>query len=126
MLIKLGGAARPAGGGRGLGRGRPSSLSLFGLNQKAAAGGRGPGRGRPSSPPGRLFIGRPAGRRMPPYGPCPNCGQDEWLASDGLHYMPRVVPDDRGGYTADARNGVHVRVWRCNNCMYIMAFWEPD
>lgn len=65
-------------------------------------------------------------RRMPPFRPCPNCGQDEWLANDGLHYMPRVHPDGRGGYEADPRNGIHVRVWRCNNCMYVAQFWEPD
>lgn len=69
---------------------------------------------------------RGAGLRMPPYRPCPNCGQDEWLADDYLHYLPRVRPDGAGRYDVDLKEGIHVRAWRCNNCMYVMEFWEPD
>ncbi len=57
---------------------------------------------------------------------CPNCGEDEWLENPNLHYLPRVDRDGDGAYTADASNGIHVRIWRCNNCMFIMPFWEPD
>ena len=63
---------------------------------------------------------------MPPQTKCPNCGQNEWLASEELSYLPRVNQLDDGTYTSDVDNGVHVRIWRCNNCMYMMQFWEPD
>lgn len=63
---------------------------------------------------------------MPPKTACPNCGQKEWLASGELSYLPRVSRSGGGGYVADTKNGIHVRVWRCNNCMYVMQFWEPD
>ena len=65
---------------------------------------------------------------MPPKGSCPNCGQKEWLEHPKLHYFPRISrsDDDNGRYVADASNGIHVTIWRCNNCMYIMPFWEPD
>ena len=62
---------------------------------------------------------------MPPANVCPNCGEKEWLESPSLHYMPRLHSDEKG-YSAELENGVNVSVWRCNNCMYIMQFWEPD
>jgi hypothetical protein len=40
--------------------------------------------------------------------------------------LPQVVKLEDGKYVADAGNGIHVRLWRCNNCMYVMQFWEPD
>lgn len=63
---------------------------------------------------------------MPPKIPCPNCGIKEWLENVELNYMPRVIHLKDGNYEADVKNGIHVRTWRCNNCMYIMQFWEPD
>jgi len=33
---------------------------------------------------------------------------------------------DDGTYAADTNNGIHVRLGRCNNCMYSRQFWEPD
>ena len=63
---------------------------------------------------------------MPPKIACPNCGLKEWLENPELHYFPRVEPLDEGKYVADTTNGIHVKIWRCNNCMYIMHFWEPD
>lgn len=58
--------------------------------------------------------------------PCPNCQEDEWLENNELSYLPQVVKLEDGKYVADAGNGIHVRLWRCNNCMYVMQFWEPD
>ena len=63
---------------------------------------------------------------MPPKIKCPNCQQNEWLENDELSYLPTVMKMDDGTYAADAKNGIHVRLWRCNNCMYVMQFWEPD
>jgi len=63
---------------------------------------------------------------MPPKVNCPNCKQKEWLENQGLTYHPKVGKTDDGKYIADAANGFHVKTWRCNNCMYIMQFWEPD
>ncbi|MDH3204034.1 MAG: hypothetical protein OEL81_05090 [Nitrosopumilus sp.] len=63
---------------------------------------------------------------MPPKIECPNCQQNEWLENPELNYFPRVNKMDDGKYTADTENGIHVRLWRCNNCMYVMQFWEPD
>ncbi|KFM16819.1 hypothetical protein AAA799D11_00532, partial [Marine Group I thaumarchaeote SCGC AAA799-D11] len=50
----------------------------------------------------------------------------EWLENQELSYLPRVAKLDNGQYVADTENGTHVRIWRCNNCMYVMQFWEPD
>ena len=33
---------------------------------------------------------------------------------------------DDGTYVVETDNGVNVNLWRCNNCLYMMAFWEPD
>ena len=63
---------------------------------------------------------------MPPKINCPNCGLKEWLENQELSYLPRVEQLEDGQYVADTTNGIHVRTWRCNNCMYIMQFWEPD
>ena len=63
---------------------------------------------------------------MPPKIKCPNYQQNEWLENDELSYFPTVMKMDDGTYAADAENGIHVRLWRCNNCMYVMQFWEPD
>ena len=63
---------------------------------------------------------------MAPKIPCPNCQEDEWLENNELSYLPQVVKLEDGKYVADAGNGIHVRLWRCNNCMYVMQFWEPD
>ena len=63
---------------------------------------------------------------MPPKIVCPNCQQNEWLENPELSYLPRVAKMDDGKYVADTTNGTHVRLWRCNNCMYVMQFWEPD
>ena len=63
---------------------------------------------------------------MAPKVSCPNCGQNEWLESPGLSYLPQVHKLDDGRYVADIDNGLHVRLWRCNNCMFVMQFWEPD
>ena len=63
---------------------------------------------------------------MPPLIDCPNCQQNEWLESPELNYLPRVSRMNDGKYGADTDNGIHVKLWRCNNCMYVMQFWEPD
>ena len=63
---------------------------------------------------------------VPPRIACPNCNQNEWLENPGLNYLPRVTKLDDGRYASDVDNGIHVRLWRCNNCMYVMQFWEPD
>ena len=63
---------------------------------------------------------------MPPKIPCPNCKQNEWLENPELSYVPQVIHMDDGKYVADVDNGIHVRLRRCNNCMYVMQFWEPD
>ena len=63
---------------------------------------------------------------MPPKTRCPNCQQNEWLENPELGYVPRVLRMGDGRYAADTDNGMHVRLWRCNNCMYVMQFWEPD
>ena len=63
---------------------------------------------------------------MPPKGPCSNCGANEWLENIELNYIPRVIQLGNGKYEADIKNGIHVRTWRCNNCMLLMQFWEPD
>ena len=63
---------------------------------------------------------------MPPKIHCPNCQQNEWLENAELNYLPKVTQMDDGKYVADTDNGIHVKLWRCNNCMYIMQFWEPD
>ncbi len=57
---------------------------------------------------------------------CPNCQQNEWLENAELSYLPKVTKMEDGKYVADADNGIHVKLWRCNNCMYVMQFWEPD
>ena len=75
---------------------------------------------------GKLFFPRRPPPAVPPMRPCPNCGQTEWLENKDLHYMPRVVPIGQGRYATDPGNGIHVSVWRCNNCLYVMLFWEPD
>mgnify|MGYP000038185594 FL=1 len=56
---------------------------------------------------------------------CPNCQENEWLENNQLSYLPDMIITD-GKYVADTKNGIHVRLWRCNNCMYVMQFWEPD
>ena len=63
---------------------------------------------------------------MPPKISCPNCMQNEWLENPELNYLPRVTRLENGKYVADTDNGIHVKLWRCNNCMYIMQFWEHD
>ena len=63
---------------------------------------------------------------MPPKIKCPNCQQNEWLENSELSYLPRVIRLEDGTYGADIDNGTHVKIWRCNNCMYVMQFWEPD
>jgi len=63
---------------------------------------------------------------MPPRIVCPNCQQNEWLENEGLNYLPRVSKMNDGKYVADTENGIHVKLWRCNNCMYVLHFWEPD
>ena len=63
---------------------------------------------------------------MAPKTNCPNCGQNEWLENQELSYLPRVTKLENGQYVSDLDNGIHVRLWRCNNCMYVMQFWEPD
>ena len=63
---------------------------------------------------------------MPPKVKCPNCGQNEWLENPELGYIPRVNKLENGKYYSDLDNGIHIKVWRCNNCMYVMQFWEPD
>ena len=57
---------------------------------------------------------------------CPNCQQNEWLENNEFSYLPTVMKMDDGTYAADPNNGIHVRLWRCNNCMFVMQFWEPD
>ena len=57
---------------------------------------------------------------------CPNCQENEWLENNELSYLPHVIKLEDGKYVADAKNGIHVRLWRCNNCMFVMQFWEPD
>jgi len=63
---------------------------------------------------------------MPPKVMCPNCNQNEWLENPELSYLPKVIRMDDGTYATDTDNGAHLRLWRCNNCMYVMQFWEPD
>jgi len=63
---------------------------------------------------------------MPPKIKCPNCQQHEWLENNELSYLPKVMQMDDGTYAADIANGINIRIWRCNNCMYVMHFWEPD
>ena len=63
---------------------------------------------------------------MPPKITCPNCKQNEWLENPELSYVPQVIHMDDGKYVADVDNGIHLGLWRCNNCMYVMQFWEPD
>ena len=63
---------------------------------------------------------------MPPKIKCPNCQQNEWLENSELSYLPRVIRMEDGTYAADVDNRVHIKLWRCNNCMYVMQFWEPD
>ena len=63
---------------------------------------------------------------MPPKIKCPNCQQNEWLENSHLSYLPKVTHMEDGKYVADVDNGIHVKLWRCNNCMYVMQFWEPD
>ena len=63
---------------------------------------------------------------MAPKIPCPNCQEDEWLENNELSYLPHVIKLEDGKYVADVKNGIHVRLWRCNNCMFVMKFWEPD
>jgi len=63
---------------------------------------------------------------MPPRINCPNCQQNEWLENFELNFLPKVTQMDDGKYVADTDNGIHVKLWRCNNCMYVMQFWEPD
>ncbi|WP_249110996.1 hypothetical protein [Nitrosopumilus sp. K4] len=63
---------------------------------------------------------------MPPKIKCPNCGQNEWLENPELSYLPRVTKLENGKYVSDIDNGIHVRLWRCNNCLFVMQFWEPD
>ncbi len=57
---------------------------------------------------------------------CPNCQQNEWLENAELSYLPKVTKMEDGKYVADTDNGIHVKLCRCNNCMYVMQFWEPD
>ena len=57
---------------------------------------------------------------------CPNCQENEWLENNELSYLPTVMKLEDGTYAADATSGIHVRLWRCNNCMFVMQFWEPD
>jgi len=52
--------------------------------------------------------------------------QNEWLENPELNYLPRVTRLENGKYVADTDNGIHVKLWRCDNCMYVMHFWEPD
>jgi len=63
---------------------------------------------------------------MAPKIKCPNCQQNEWFENNELSYLPTVMKMDDGTYAADPNNGIHVRLWRCNNCMYVLQFWEPD
>ena len=57
---------------------------------------------------------------------CPNCQENEWLENNELSYLPHVIKLTDGKYVTDTENGIHVRLWRGNNCMYVMQFWEPD
>ncbi len=57
---------------------------------------------------------------------CPNCQQNEWLENAELNYLPKVTKMEDGKYVSNTDNGIHVKLCRCNNCMYIMQFWEPD
>ncbi|RNJ79431.1 MAG: hypothetical protein EB829_02120 [Nitrosopumilus sp. H8] len=62
---------------------------------------------------------------MPPKIKCPNCQQNEWLENSHLNHLPNAVRLDDGKYAVDVENGVSIKTWRCNNCMYVMQFWEP-
>jgi len=56
---------------------------------------------------------------------CPLCGHENWTGSPTLHYLPKL--DGVSGQLKPMSNqGIHVRVWRCDNCLYVMMFWEPD
>ena len=57
---------------------------------------------------------------------CPNCQENEWLENNEFSYLPTVMKLDDGTYAADATSVIHVRLWRCNNCMFVMQFLEPD
>ena len=63
---------------------------------------------------------------MSPRIKCPNCQQNEWLENTELNYLPRVTKMKNEKYVADTDNGIHIKLWRCNNCLYVMQFWEPD
>ena len=63
---------------------------------------------------------------MAPKIKCLNCQQNKWLENNELSYLPTVMKMDDGTYAADPNNGIHIRLWRCNNCMYVLQFWEPD
>ena len=53
---------------------------------------------------------------------CPNCQENEWLENNELSYFPHVIKLTDGKYVADTKNGIHVRLWRCNNCIVYVHF----
>ncbi len=57
---------------------------------------------------------------------CPNCQQKEWLENPYIHHLPRALQLSDGKYVVDVNNGINIKIWRCDNCMYVMQFWEPD
>ena len=58
---------------------------------------------------------------MGPNGKCINCGANDWLASDRVSFIPKV-----GAKGSDAAEGLHVSVWMCKKCWYMMFFGTTD
>ena len=70
-------------------------------------------------------CGAGAGFAVNPFGRVP-CGFVCAGAGAGFGTFGADYSIETFWHSAELENGVNVSVWRCNNCMYIMQFWEPD
>ena len=61
---------------------------------------------------------------MAPKSKCTNCGSNDWLQSDRLSYIPPVAGS--GDSPSDAPDGLHVVIWMCKSCWYLMPFGSSD
>ena len=61
---------------------------------------------------------------MAPKNKCVNCGAADWLHNDRVSYIPEVT--GRSDTRTDTSDGLHVVVWMCKSCWYLMPFGSRD
>ena len=60
---------------------------------------------------------------MGPKSKCTNCGVKDWMKSQHSNFIPQLAAQG-GSPTPD--DGLHVNMWMCKNCWYLVAFGSAD